>query len=77
MGSIEALAKSDRFKGLGTTSVLSLIVAGYLALTASAFWAFTKTSGQSEDAVEDVVNPGPGSLICYCIPEGEREAAAN
>jgi len=74
---MEALAKPDRFRGLGTTSVLSLIVAGYLALTASAFWVFTKTSGQAEDPVEDGANPGSGPLICHCYPEGERESAAD
>src|SRR5262249_23712684 len=77
MGSMEALAKSDRFESLRTISVPSLIVAGYLALIASAFWDFTKTSAPVEEPIEDRANMAAGTLICRCYPEVDRESADN
>jgi hypothetical protein len=60
--SLEALAKAG--KGFGSTSVLALIVAGYMGLAGTAFWAFNKRSSPS-DAIENATQSAP-AMICEC-----------
>jgi len=61
--SMETLAKAG--KGFGSTSVLALILAGYMGLAGTAFWAFNKRPSPSIDAIEDTTQSAP-ALICDC-----------
>lgn len=63
MDSMEALAKAS--KGFGSTSVLALILAGYMGLAGTAFWAFNKRPSPSSDAIENAPQSTP-ALICDC-----------
>jgi hypothetical protein len=74
---MEALAKPARFNRLRSVGPLSVIAAGYLALMASAFWAFTETSVPPLDPVEDEEKAHSEGLISRCRPEGSTESTAD
>ena len=61
--SMEALAKASG--GFGSTSVLVLILTGYMGLAGTAFWAFNKRPSPFIDAIEDATQSAP-ALICDC-----------
>ncbi len=66
MNSMVALAKANRFGSFGTASIVSLIVAGYMALAGSAFWVFTNRSvDASQDSIEQSAQ-APKALLCDC-----------
>jgi hypothetical protein len=73
---MKALATANRFGSFGTASILSLVVAGYLALAGSAFWAFTNQSaGGSQESIEPY-SEAPTALVCDCQYEKPTPAAA-
>jgi hypothetical protein len=73
VNSINALAKS-RFGEFGGATVVSLIVAGYMALAGSAFWMFTNRSDGSN---ADSTRRAAPTLMCECHDEAQAIRATN
>lgn len=65
MDSMAALAKATRFSGLEMASVIGMVIAGYLALAGSAFFAFHEGADASLASVEETPKAGP-VVVCDC-----------
>ncbi len=69
MNSLENLGKPGRLNWLSGTGVMSLIIIGFMATTASAFWTFTKSGEPNVQTIEPAATPAESALICECTLE--------
>jgi len=76
VNSMEALAKTNRFQAVGTASLISLIVAGYMTLAGTAFLSFNERRAPASHSVEDTGNATP-ALVCDCHYENPETCATN
>jgi len=67
MRSLEKLAKQGRFDSALDLGVFSLIIVGFMATTASAFWTFTTRGANNPPALERASVADP--LVCECTIE--------
>jgi hypothetical protein len=73
---MDTLAKANRFQAFGTASLISVIVAGYMALAGTAFLSLNEQRPSANPSVGETANAGP-SMVCDCHYENTSECAAN
>jgi len=76
VNSMEALAKTNRFQAVGTASLISLIVAGYMTLAGMAFLSFNEQRATASHSVENTGGSTP-AMVCDCHYENPSTCATN
>jgi len=68
MNSLNRRARADRFAGLWEFKAILLIMFGFTAVTASAFWSFTKVGVVPQQRIEQRAPATSTPVLCECPP---------